>query len=113
MSSKTTVSIWRRTWRSSSRHVRHPASTSSALLRRARALQVAFRDLSRAHQHCAERMRVRADGCGDDAPALEADDAFVIAQRRRDAQRPRLPTQIEELEDVVDAELAERTFDRH
>ena len=91
-----------------------PFRIRSTLLRSARALQVAFGDLPGAHQHRAQRnagsCRMNAE---HDTPAVEADDAFVVTQRRRDAQRPGLPAQIEQLEDVVNAELAERAFDRH
>jgi hypothetical protein len=47
------------------------------------------------------------------APTVEQHHAFVVAQLRRDAQHSRLPAEIEQLEDIVNAELAERSLDRH
>ena len=82
----------------------------SALLRDPGSLQIALGDLPRAHQHPAERMRVRANRRGHDAPGLEAHHALVVAQRRRDAERPGLSAQIEELKDVVYAAPAERAL---
>src|SRR6478735_10462048 len=51
----------------------------SALLRGPGSLQIALGDLPRAHQHPAERMRVRANRRGHDAPGLEAHHALVVA----------------------------------
>ncbi len=39
----------------------------------------------------------------DDASRIEVHDTFVVAQLRRNAQHARLPAQVEQLEDVVDA----------
>src|SRR6184192_999528 len=121
MTSKTTSSIWKRSWRSSSRGVRAPSETRiSPSLRRS-----PWRCcMSRARSRSASLiLPVRSSsaprGWGLDrisaktmAP-LERDGPRVVAQLGGDAQHARLPAQIEELEDVVDAELAERTFDWH
>ena len=58
-------------------------------------------------------MRVAANECRDDASVVEVHRAFVVAQERGDPQPPCLPAQIEQLKDVVNPELPERTFDSH
>ncbi len=121
MSSKTTVSIWSRTWRSSSRAPIAPIASrispsrrvSPAACSRVRVSQIRFADPAGADQHGAERVRAAAHARRDDASAIEQDDALVVAQLGGHAQRPRLPTQIQQLEDVVDAQLSQRAFDRH
>src|SRR5258705_4787390 len=114
MTSKTTSSIWKRIWRSTSRCVITPSETRISPSRRlspcrvcmSRALEIGFRDLAGAEQQCSERMGIAADlGRYDDA-VVEVNLAFVVPQLRGDAQRARLPAQVEELEDVVDAKLA-------
>src|SRR5205807_1362787 len=54
-----------------------------------------------------------ADLGEDDGAALERHRTGVVAQLRGDAQHARLAAQIEQLEHVVDAELAKRSLDRH
>ena len=58
-------------------------------------------------------MRVAADLRGDDDAAIEVDRPLVVPQLRGDAQRARLAAQVEQLKDVVDSQLAQRSFDRH
>jgi hypothetical protein len=58
-------------------------------------------------------VRVASDRCEDNSTTIEEDGALVVAQRRYDAERARLPAQVQQLEDVVDAKLAQRSFDRH
>jgi hypothetical protein len=48
-----------------------------------------------------------------DAPVVEHHDPLVVAQLRGDTKHARLPAEIQQLEDIVDAELAERSLDRH
>src|SRR2546423_1741809 len=48
-----------------------------------------------------------------DASAVEIDDAFVVAQLRRHAEHARLAAEVQQLEDVVDSKLTQRSFDRH
>src|SRR6185437_9584094 len=45
--------------------------------------------------------------------AIEVHCALVVAKHGRDRERARLPAEIEELEDVMNPELAERSLDRH
>ena len=52
--------------------------------------------------------RAAAHRCGRRSAAIEQHGALVVAQLGGDAQRPRLPAQIQHLEDVVDAQLAQR-----
>ena len=58
-------------------------------------------------------MRIAADLGRYDHAAVEVNRPLVMAQLGGDAQRPGLPAQVEELEDVVNPELAKRSFDRH
>jgi len=83
-----------------------PALVALALLHVAGALEVGLGDLAGAEQQRAERVRVAADLRRHDDAVVEVDRPFVVAQLRRDAQRSRLPAQVEQLEDVVDPELA-------
>src|SRR5439155_21498273 len=85
-----------------------PALVALALLHVAGALEVGLGDLAGAQQQRAERVRVAADFRRHDDAVVEIDLALVVAQLRRDAQRARLPAEVEQLEDVVDAELAQR-----
>ena len=90
-----------------------PALVALALLHVAPALQVGLGDLAGAQQQGAERVRVGADLREDDGAAVEVHRARVVTQLGGDAQHPRLAAQVEQLEDVVDAELAKRSLDRH
>jgi len=90
-----------------------PPLVSLALLHVAAALQVRVGDLAGAQQQRAERVGIRADLGEDDRAALERHRAGVVPQLRGDAQHARLPAEIEQLEHVVDTELAERSFDGH
>ena len=103
ITSKTTSSIWKWIWRSTSRCVITP---SLAVLHVARPLEVGLGDLAGAQQQRAERVRVAADLRRYDDAVVEIDLPLVVTQLRGDAQRPGLPAQIEQLEDVVDPELA-------
>src|SRR6185437_12073316 len=58
-------------------------------------------------------MRVAADSGVDDAAAVEVHGALVVAQQRRHRERTRLPAQVQQLEDIVNAQLPQRPFDRH
>src|SRR5690348_18327223 len=58
-------------------------------------------------------MGIAADQGVDHRAALEVHRALVVAQQRRDRERARLPTQIEQLKHIVDAKLAKRPLDRH
>ena len=53
-----------------------------------------------------ERVGIAADLRRHDDAVVEIDLPLVVAQLRGDPQRPRLPAQVEQLEDVVDPELA-------
>jgi hypothetical protein len=83
-----------------------PARVAVPQLHVAGALQIGLGDLAGPQQQRAERVRVAADRGGDDLAVLEMDGARVVAQLRRHPQHARLPAQVEELEHVVDAELA-------
>src|SRR5579863_4140602 len=83
------------------------------LLHFAGAFQVAFGDATGADEHRPERVWARADAGRDHATAIEQDGAFVVAEHRRYAQGAGLPTQIQQLEDIVYAQLAQRSFDSH
>ena len=83
-----------------------PALVALALLHVARPLEVGLGDLAGAQQQRAERVRVAADLRRNDDAVVEIDLPLVVAQLRGNAQRPGLPAQIEQLEDVVDPELA-------
>src|SRR3989449_11357854 len=78
-----------------------------------RALEIRLRDLPRAEQQAAERVRVAADFGVDDGAVLEVDRPGVVPPLGGDAQHAGLPAQVEQLEDVMDPELAQRAFDRH
>ncbi len=82
-------------------------------LRVARAREIRLRDLAAAQQKLAERMRIAPNGREHDGAAIEVHGALVVAQHGGDGERARLPAQVEQLEDVVDAELAKRSLDRH
>src|SRR5213596_3138782 len=69
--------------------------------------------LARAESGRRDRARPAADRGVDDAAIVEVDHALVTAELRCHAEHARLPAQVEELEDVVDAELLERSLDRH
>jgi hypothetical protein len=58
-------------------------------------------------------MRIALHGRRDNGPGVEVHAALIVAFGGGYAESSGLPTQIEKLEDVVDAELAERSFDRH
>jgi hypothetical protein len=58
-------------------------------------------------------VRIAPDGREHDRAAVEKDGALIVAQRRHDAQRAGLPAQVQQLEDVVNAEFPQRSFDRH
>ena len=83
------------------------------LLSSSGATEIGLGDLSRPDEHVAQPMRIAADRREHDRAAVEEDGALIVAQRRYDAQRARLAAQIEQLEDVVDSKLAQRSFDRH
>ena len=89
------------------------ARVAAALLHVAGSLEVGLGDLAAAQQQRPQGMGVAADLGEDDGAVLEVDRARVVAQLRRDAEHAGLPAQVQELEDVVDAELAQRSFDRH
>src|SRR4051812_25798754 len=82
-------------------------------LKTASTLQITLGDLPRLHQHRAERMRIRANDRRDHSAGLEVHDAFVVPQRGRHAQRAGLPAQVQQLEDVMDAEFTKGTLDGH
>ena len=122
ISSNTTSSTWKRTCRSSSLCVSAPLSTSSSpslrracggALRVARAREVGLGDLAAAQQQLAQRMRIAADRGEHHCAPIEVHRALIVAQHGGDRERPGLPAEIEQLEDIVDAELAERSLDRH
>src|SRR3989441_7650104 len=69
--------------------------------------------ISRAEQQAAERVRVAADFGVDDGAVLEVDRPGVVPHLGGNAQHAGLPAQVEQLEDVMDPELAQRAFDRH
>ena len=120
-SSNTTLSIASRSCRSSSRCVITPARTSrSPSPSPGMRLETHAASARSASLTLPAWRRIRSIDVGmaphagvDHAPAVEQHDAFVVAQIGRHAQRARLPAQVEQLEDVVDAELAERSLDRH
>src|SRR5437762_7410072 len=89
------------------------ALIAQALLHVARALEVGFGDLPGPQQHRPQRMGIGADLGRDDDTVVEVDRPVVVTQLRRDAQRARLAAQVEQLEDIMDAELAQRSLDRH
>jgi hypothetical protein len=70
-------------------------------------------EASRPDEQVAQAVRVGADVRTHDLAVLEQDRPLVVPEFRDHGQRPRLPAQVEQLEDVVDAELLERAFDRH
>ena len=70
-------------------------------------------DLAGPHQARAERLRIAADRRGHHAAALEADGARGLPQLGGDAQHPGLPAQVEQLEDVLDVQVLERSLERH
>src|SRR3989442_12709336 len=82
------------------------ALVTLALLHVLGSLEIGFVDLAGAQQQRAERMRIAANLRRHDHAAVEVDRPLVMAQLGRDAQRARLPAQVEELEDVVNPELA-------
>src|SRR2546425_12728602 len=82
-----------------------PALVPLPLLHVARPLEVGLGDLAGAQQQRTERVGVAADLRRHDDAVVEIDLPLVMAQLRGDAQRSRLPAQVEQLEDVVDAEL--------
>ena len=61
----------------------------------------------------AQRMGIAADGREHHGAAVEVDRALIVAQHGGDRERASLPAQIEQLENVVNAKLAKRAFDRH
>src|SRR2546426_3017881 len=82
------------------------ALVTLTLLHVASPLEIGLGDLAGAQQQRAERVRVAADLRRYDDAVVEVDLPLVVAQLRGDAQRSRLPAQVEQLEDVVDPELA-------
>src|SRR5687768_8322415 len=82
-------------------------------LERSRSIEVGVGDLAGTDQDLTQWMRIAADARERDLAVTEEHDAFIVAQVGRHAQRSRLPAQVEQLEDIVDPELAEWAFDRH
>src|SRR6185312_15128895 len=50
---------------------------------------------------------------GHHAAAIEADGARGLPELGRHAQHPALPAQVEQLEDVLDVQVLERSLERH
>ena len=66
------------------------------------------------------RMRRAPSGCGiapdrrgHHAAAVEADGAGGLPELRGHAQHSALPAQVEQLEDVLDVQVLERSLERH
>ena len=120
--SNTTSSTWMRTWRSSSFRESAPASTRIApswrlspsrrccSRSRVRSPSVIFPARSRSSPNRCGLLRMPAEIT---APRSKYTVPCVVAEHGRDRELPRLPAQVEQLEDIVDAEFAERAFDRH
>src|SRR5207249_3824915 len=85
------------------------APAIAGVLQRARLVQIGGGDLARAYQPRANRLPVAADGGRHHAPAIEADGARRLAQLRGHPQHTTLPSQIEQLEDVLNVQLLERS----
>ena len=81
----------------------HAARLAGLRLAPARALEILRRDAVGLQQRRLDRPRLAANRRLDDAAAVEEHEPFVTAHVRRDAQHARLPAQVEQLEDVVDA----------
>jgi hypothetical protein len=75
--------------------------------------EIRFADASCVQQGDLGWNRHAPNGGLHDAPLIEEDDAFVLAKVRGHAEHARLPAQVEQLEDVMNAELAKRSLDRH
>src|SRR6266550_4013492 len=90
-----------------------PSRRPSPAFCSARAVQIGGGDLARPHQPCADRLPVAADGGRHHAPTIEADGTRRLAKLRRHPQHTALPPQIEQLEDVLNVQLLERSLERH
>src|SRR6185437_14640844 len=66
-----------------------------------------------AQQQLPQWMGIAANHGVHDRAAIEVHGAAVIAHERGDRQRAGLAIQIEELEDVVNAQLVQRALDSH
>src|SRR5690606_27465834 len=83
------------------------------LLHRTGEREISFSDLAGADQHRSERMRIAPDARIHHTAVLEPDLSLVAAQLRAHGERPGLSAEVEQLKDVVDAEIAKRALDRH
>jgi hypothetical protein len=89
------------------------AARITFLLHRAGAIEISLADLAGPHEHIPQAVGIASNRREHDGAALDEHHALIVAQRRHDAERSGLPAQVEQLEDVVDSELAQRSFDRH
>ena len=78
-----------------------------------RTREILLRDATRLEQRCLDRHRATTSRCLDHASVVKVDDTFVVTELGYDTQHSRLSAQVEQLKDVVDAQLLERPFDRH
>ena len=89
------------------------ATLVTRALHRGGAREIGRGGFPRALENRAQQMRIALHRGRDDGARVEVDAPFVVSLGRSYAERSGLPAQIEKLEDVVDAELAEWSFDRH
>jgi hypothetical protein len=69
-------------------------------------LEIVLADLARLQQRHLQRHGLGAHVRVHDTPRVEVDDTFVVTELGSDAQHTCLPAEIEQLEDIVDTELA-------
>src|SRR5687767_6805351 len=94
-------------------HLSEPHAITARGLKRASAIEIRIRDLAGADEDLSQGVRIAADARERNLAVAEEHDAFVVPQRRRHTQRAGLPAQVEQLEDIVNPELAEWSLDRH
>src|SRR5690606_6114053 len=90
-----------------------PAYVTALRLHGARKCHISLSHLAGAHKHAAQRVGIAVDACVNVVPFLEPDLALVVPELRANSERPALATEVEELEYVMDSEIAERSLDCH